>query len=86
MSRGQLARTPENFPDMKHRAAGRHYRRKHAERMGNIFDAFARAMQESRKAFTSMGERVAAALHSISTMAAEQRQSQYALMPGKDEE
>lgn len=60
MSRGQLARTPENFPRMKHRTAGR-LRRKQLravqstfnalEVIGEFFNRFADALAAAGEAF-----------------------------------
>lgn len=50
MSRGQLARTPENFPRMKHRAAGRLARKKVAT-VPTLFDAIAEAGRKIARAF-----------------------------------
>lgn len=51
MSRGQLARTPENFPRMKHRAAGRLARKKAAMLPpGDFFRLAAEAIERGAKA------------------------------------
>ncbi|MGW4718303.1 hypothetical protein [Nocardia sp. NPDC004260] len=51
MSRGQLARTPDNFPRMKHRAAKRRARNHPLVRLARAFDEFGRAF---RRAFESI--------------------------------
>jgi hypothetical protein len=51
MSRGQLARTPDNFPRMKHRAAKRRARNHPLARLGRAFDECGRAF---RRAFESI--------------------------------
>jgi hypothetical protein len=51
MSGGQLARTPANFPRMKHRAAKRRARNHPLVRLARAFDEFGRAL---RRAFESL--------------------------------
>lgn len=60
VSRGQLARTPENFPRMKHRAAGRIAKREAMKAAPEIFQAFERLGREVGKAFQIMSNQMAA--------------------------
>lgn len=56
MSRGQLARTPENFPRMKHRAAGRLARK--SKRPQSILEVLAEALRPIAEAFMRIGQGV----------------------------
>jgi hypothetical protein len=59
MSRRQLARTPANFPRMKHRAAGRIARRQAAERMPSFFEAVAAAVRPLVDTFARIADALA---------------------------
>lgn len=75
MSRGQLARTPENFPRMKHRAAGRLAKRKAAQEAPNVFAVFAEVADRVAKGITALAEGFAR------LFGAPQKQNDYILWP-----
>jgi len=54
MSSGQLARTPANFPRMKHRAAHRHQRRQTATELGQAIRALVTMAAAMPAAFEAM--------------------------------
>jgi hypothetical protein len=71
MSRGQLARTPANFPRMKHRAAGRLARRRAAEQLPSLLEALALAVRPVVDVFKALGDafmQVGAAIYQPAVM------------------
>lgn len=77
MSRGQLARTPENFPRMKYRAAGRH-----AKRQANALQRATSALEEMSLAVKRFAEGIAKMAESLAgAFRTPPSQSDFALIP-----
>ena len=77
MSRGQLARTPENFPRMKHRAAARLARRE-VVRIISAVEVIGRVGKAIRQAFEPIMDAVRRIAEAFNALPA---QSDFALAP-----
>jgi hypothetical protein len=76
MSRSQLSRTPENFPRMKHRAAGRLAPKDELETMRALIDVIRKAFGPIADAFAELAK-VIAPMH-------QQLQKDFALVPAQN--
>lgn len=76
MSRSQLARTPENFPRMKHRAAGRLLKKKALMSLPQLFAAVGEFLTRAVDGLIAMGKAMAGIV--VPT------QADFALVPGPE--